>query len=584
MLDRAVTDPKRTTNDATTSTTDAAIDATTDTGATTDATGGAIDATPDCMLADKRFERIASARPNATAVIDGNDVASYAELNDRANDMAARVRDAVEGNPRFIGIVLDHGTDMIAAILGVLKTGAAFVPAEPSFPIERIKAMFDACPVDAVLTQGEYASLFPGRTLVLVDENPPCQTARSANERTADDERAAASDHTASANRTAASDRTADDERTADVGSAAASERAAVSDRTPQDLAYVLFTSGTTGKPKGVCIEHRNLCSYMDSFHNEFHLEPNDRLLQCSACTFDIFIEEVFGALLAGATLVVAPPGMTNKPRDLARLIAQHGVSVVDGFPYLLGALNELPSRPRCVRLYISGGDVLHAFQASELVHEAMVYNTYGPSETTCCATYYRCDTGHPSADGTYPIGKPVLRDHVTLEGVDGKPVAIGQPGEVVISGGGVGRGYLQPCPEQRNFTVDSHGQRVYHSGDIAVLLPDGNLTFLHRKDSQVMIGGKRVEAKEVENVLLDDEEVQQAAVVPHEDEAGFSYLTAYIAPQHDQLDLTALKKRLSRKLAPFMIPEFFVRMDHIPLNTHGKPDTDALPVVLKAG
>lgn len=172
----------------------------------------------------------------------------------------------------------------------------------------------------------------------------------------------------------------------------------------------------------------------------------------------------------------------------------------------------------------------------------------------------------------------------ISVVGEDLQPVPVGQIGEFLIEGPGVSRGYLGQHPEQASILTDIDGVHRYRSSDMGYVREDGNLVFLHRKGDQVMIGGKRVEAKEVENVLLQDEVVRQAVVVPGRDEAGFSYLVAYIVPKDRGFSLHGLKERLALRLTPFMVPEFFVKMNSIPLNTHGKPAVEELPVVLKDG
>lgn len=479
--------------------------------------------------------------PEALAVIDGDRTATYGELALMADAIAQQL----PARASFVGIVMDHGIEMLAAILAVLKIGAAYVPAEPDFPIDRIAFMLGECNADAVITQAAYAERADGRPVVLVERGSLDEAAHAPFD--------------ASALRPDQS--------------------------TPESLAYVLYTSGTTGTPKGVSVENRNVTSYIRAFQTEFAPGPGDRMLQHSVCSFDIFVEEVFSMLLSGGTLVICPKELRDDAPALARFIDEHDVTIVDSFPYLMDALNDLAERLRTVRLYVSGGDVLHASQVSHLVDDAQVYNTYGPSETTCCVAYFRCDGAEPVEDGTYPVGYAIVGTQLDLVDEALTPVAPGEVGEILITGPGVSRGYLGHHPEQANFIVEADGTRRYRSGDMAYRrAEDGALVFLHRKDDQVMIGGKRVEAKEVENVLLQDPAIHQAVVTPGRDEAGFSFLTAYVVPAGDDFSLGALKERLARKLTPFMIPEIFVALDAIPLNSHGKPDEGALPRVLKVG
>lgn len=479
--------------------------------------------------------------PAAIAVVDEHGEVSYGQLASMASEIAIEL----PGGAKFVGIIMDHGAEMIASMLAVLKVGAAYVPAEPDFPPERIAFMLGECEADAVITQEPYKQLARSEAKVVLVEPGTLESRQTLTE---------------------------------------LSEAQLFGNAKPEDLAYVLYTSGTTGTPKGVSVENRNLYSYIRAFHSEFENGRGDRMLQHSVCSFDIFAEEVFSTLLTGGTLVIAPKAVKQDASKLVEFINDNGVTIVDGFPYLMDDINSEEVRPSTVRLYVSGGDVLHASQVSNLVNEAKVYNTYGPSETTCCVSYFRCDNAKPNDDGTYSAGHPILGTRIDVVDDDLNPVAQGQIGEFLITGAGVSRGYLGMHPEQANFIVDADGTRHYRSGDMGYVDDNGNLTFLHRKDDQVMIGGKRVEAKEVENVLMKDPAIHQAVVVPGRDDDGFSFLVAYIVPIDDDFKLGPLKQRMARHLTPFMIPEFFVRMESIPLNSHGKPAVEELPMVLKAG
>ena len=213
------------------------------------------------------------------------------------------------------------------------------------------------------------------------------------------------------------------------------------------------------------------------------------------------------------------------------------------------------------------------------------VYNTYGPSETTVCASYYRCRDGQVLEDGTYPIGHPVLGASIKILDNDGNELPQGETGEICIYGNGVSNGYAGDHDEENKaFVTLADGSRMYRSGDLGYILPDGNIAFLHRKDTQIMIYGKRVEVMEVESKLYQCDGVEQAIVRPFIDEEGLSYMIAYIVPSKADLKVSQVRKELSEDLTPFMIPEFIVKMPQIPLNTNGKPDMTKMPVVMKEG
>ena len=479
------------------------------------------------------FEQKVFENPDAPAVCDEQRKLTRMQLMQLADTIAAQL----PTQAKRVGVVMNHSVEMIAAILAVLKTGSAYIPAEPSFPQNRIRFMMEDAGADLVITNPEYAGSLPGFSLIPVDAGMEIQTIT--------------------------------------MKSKAA----------PGDLAYILYTSGSTGAPKGVAVQNRNVCHYIQAFQSEFHPDEQDTVLQYSVCSFDIFVEEVFSALLSGALLAIPSEETKASLESTMEFVREHHVTIISGFPYLLLEMNRLPKLPESLRLLISGGDVLRASYITNLLPQVGVYNTYGPSETTVCATYFKCNGAAPLEDGTYPIGKAVLGCSVEILDENMNPVAPGQIGEICIKGGGVSQGYIGNREKQnQSFVVLSDGQRLYRSGDLGYLLPDGSLAFLHRKDKQVMILGKRVEPDEVESVLCKCPEVRQGVVKPYVDEQNLSYLVAYIVPEKGQSLISELKKKMRQHLPSYMIPEFFIQMDRIPLTQNGKVDAKALPVVLKAG
>lgn len=468
-----------------------------------------------------RFSQWVKSQPDAVAVTEDGRSTTYRELDRMADAIMAKFQTE---HYAAVGIVMSHSTEMIAAMLAVLKSGAAYVPAEPSLPQERIDYMMRTAGVDFVITDGF------------------CRNHPSSEP---------------------------------------------LSDKSvPDGVAYILYTSGTSGRPKGVVVENHSVVNYAEAFENEFHVAPGDVILQYSICSFDIFVEEVFTTLLNGAALAI--PSKEVHDGTLADLMAfceRHGVTEISGFPYLLADMDRYNCFPSCLRLLISGGDVIRAAYITWLrTQNFVIYNTYGPSETTVCATYYRVDNGKPLDDGTYPVGKAVKGVSVKILDKDLNEVPDGMTGEICIFGEGVSRGYLGNPSEQKNFVIFGDGTRMYRSGDLGYRLPDGNIAFLHRKDRQVMILGKRVEPEEVENVLNESPCVERGVVRAFTDEHGLAYLTAYFVPSHKNCQISRIKRFLHSRLADFMVPEFFVKMDEIPLTRRGKVNDSALPVVMKEG
>ena len=468
-----------------------------------------------------RFARRVAGQPDAVAVAEDGRSATYRELDAMADAIMSKF---YSDHYLTIGIVMSHGIEMIAAMLAVLKSGAAYVPAEPSLPRERIDYMMRTAGVGLVITDHYCRDLPPAAPLP---------------------------------------DRSA-----------------------PDGAAYVLYTSGTTGRPKGVVVENHSVVNYAEAFEREFHVALGDVMLQYSICSFDIFVEEVFATLLNGATLAIPPAAVRDGSlADLMAFCERHGVTEISGFPYLLADMNRYRCHPSRLRLLISGGDVIRAAYISWLRdRDFVIYNTYGPSETTVCATYFRVDDAEPLDDGTFPVGKAVKGAEVRILDDNLREVADGATGEICILGEGVSRGYLGNPPEQANFVTLADGRRMYRSGDLGYGLPDGNIAFLRRKDKQVMILGRRVEPEEVENVLNESPCVERGVVRAFTDEQGLAYLTAYFVPSHKNCRLSRIRDFLRSRLADFMVPEFFVRMDEIPLTARGKVNERALPVVMKEG
>lgn len=472
-----------------------------------------------------KFKKQVGLHPDSLAITVDGDSVTYSQLDLLIDAILAKFQG--EGH-KFIGIKMNHGITQIAAMLAVLKSGAAYVPAEPFLPVSRI----------------DYMMRTAGVTLII------------------------------------------DDEYCKNIDTSTLRNNGFHDQSSPAGVAYILYTSGTTGRPKGVIQENHSVVNYAEAFEAEMHTGPGDVMLQYSVCSFDIFVEEVFTTLLNGATLAIPSKEIHNGPLDsLMDFCTRHNVTILDGFPYFIADINERPELlPKQVNLIISGGDVIRASYITNLRNRGVrIYNTYGPSETCVCSNYYRVDNATPLADGTFLIGKAIKGVEVRILDEKYHEVPQGDVGEICIFGEGVNRGYVGNPPEQANFVTLSDGTRFYRSGDLGYQLPDGNMAFLRRRDKQVMILGKRVEPEEVENVLNDCPEVERGIVRAFLDSTGLHYLAAYFVPRKG-FSIHDIKQWLRDKLTDFMVPEFFVEMRKIPLTHRGKVDMAALPIVLKEG
>ncbi len=465
----------------------------------------------------------------ALAVFDNDRKLSRRELLQLADSIASKLP---KGCKR-VGIMMDHSVEMIASIFAVLRIGAAYIPVEPFFPKERIRYMMEEAEVTAIITNSDHAGRFPEFTNVIVDK-----------------------------------------------GYAISDEAVVGNHIDDKELAYILYTSGTTGKPKGVSVTNANVCHYVKAFANEFHPHCGDIMLQHSVCSFDIFVEEVFPTLLSGAALAIPTDEERKDVKKLMGFIENHEITMLSGFPYLLQELNDLEELPKSLRLLISGGDVIRASYVTNLLGKVEVYNTYGPSETTVCASYLKCTRENVLEDGTFPIGKPVMGTKIKIMDENGNELSYGEVGELYILGGGVSNGYVGDRDEENKAFVDTEAGKMYKSGDLGYYLPDGNIAFLHRKDTQIMIKGKRVEVSEVENVLVKSKYIRQAYVAPKVDDNNLSYMVAYVVKENEEATLADITEYMSAYLTDFMVPEYFVVLKNLPLNANGKVDKAALPNV----
>lgn len=488
------------------------------------------------MTINELFEEQVKKTPNNVAIILGDLRVTYDELNKMANRKANFLISKGVEKEDYVGIVVNSQTiDRIVDIFAIIKSGAAYVAMEPTFPKERINYIVKQSGMKYVFTQEMYKYIFKDENILISDK----QDYESFSDK---------------------------NPKTTNCG---------------ENAMYILYTSGTTGEPKGVVVEQRNVCNYVTAFKKEFKITQKDKMLQNSVCTFDIFVEEVFPILLSGGTLVIATDNEKNDVKKLYDLMEKEKVTIMSSFPYLLNDFNKYKI-PTSLKIAISGGDVLRKEYVDQLIKKVKVYNTYGPTETTVCVSYYYYNTEVDSK--TVPIGKPIYGTDMLVLDENMKKVKTGEIGEICIVGNGVSRGYFnKPEETEKNFVKNPYNEseRMYKSGDLGLLREDGTIEFIKRKDKQVMILGKRVEPLEVENVMYKIHDIDCAIVKPFFDEKNYAYLTCYYSTKKDII-LSGIKEHLKEYLPEFMIPEFFVKLDKIPKTENGKIDKKHLPVILK--
>ncbi|MEO8897530.1 MAG: amino acid adenylation domain-containing protein [Candidatus Dormibacter sp.] len=482
--------------------------------------------------------------PDAEAVTDGRTSLTFAELDDQAGRLAHRLSELGVGPDVLVGICMERSIDQVVALLAVLRAGGAFVPLEPDQPRERLAHMLaDAAPL-AVLTATAVEASLPATsaTVIRLDAERGAWMAHPPLESPASD---------------------------------------------PSSLAYVLFTSGSTGAPKGVMVEHRSLVNQLTWRVESFGLTADDRVLQKTPLGFDVSIWEFLCPLICGATLVILEPGAHRDPLRLALAIRTHRISAMQFVPSLLQASLEAMVEAGCdsVRFMASGGEALSPALARRFFEcfgpEVELRNVYGPTEATLDAMSWRCD---PAGEEIIPIGHPCANTQVYVVDSHLRPVPIGVPGELCVGGVQVARGYLNRPELTADRFVDNPfrpGERMYRTGDVARHKADSSVEFLGRTDSQVKIRGIRIELGEIEAALAAHQDVAAAAVLPRVDErvGGERRLVAYVVPAGGrQLGLGELRAHLGVRLPDAMMPSAFVLLEKLPLTRNGKLDRRALP------
>lgn len=485
------------------------------------------------------FEKQAHKSLDRVAVVYGGRSLTYRELNERANRLARGLQRRGAGPGKTVAIVMERNEYLIAAILGILKAGAAYVPIDSEYATERIAQTLQDSGVHLLLASQAMAGKVEYNGICLNPEDEELFSGEG--------------------------------------GDNLANDR-----NEPSDVAYILYTSGSTGRPKGVVVEHGNLLAYVRAFQDEFKLTEADGFLQQASCSFDQFVEEMYPVLLAGGRLVIADKMDVLDMSKLGGIIREQGVSIVSSSPLLLNEMNKREGWDT-VRIFISGGDVLKPDYYSRLLDRASIYNTYGPTEATVCATYHRCS----EEDRDFvPIGRPILNYTVYVVDESDKLLPVGIPGEICIGGDGVAREYLnRPELTAQSFVRDpfTPGGRMYRTGDIGKWLPDGSIMFLGRADEQIKIRGYRIEPGDIEHHLLTHKSIESAIVLTTEDSYGEKALAAYMQAADDTVLYTEdLREYLENKIPAYMIPAQFYFIPTIPRTTNGKADKKALALMAR--
>ena len=484
--------------------------------------------------------------PTASAVaFEGRDW-TYAELDRQAEQIAGRLRRAGAGPDGVVGLLVERSPEMVAAVLAILKAGAAYLPLDPALPPARLAFIIEDAAPALLLTQRSLAGMAPaGAPVLLLDDAGEDAVQR-------------------------------------------AGERAATPPASPDDLAYVLYTSGTTGKPKGVEVPHRAAVNVIAQLAEEVGVEAGDVLLAVTTLSFDIATLELFMPLAAGAQLVVASRETAADPVLLAELIGQSGCTVMQATPSTWRGLVEGGwTCPPGFKALCGGESLPRSLADALLAAGVRLWNLYGPTEATIWAT------AHPVArgGGAVPIGRPIANLTTAILDAQGNHMPVGVTGELHIGGAGVTRGYRNRPDLTRERFVTRNGARMYRTGDSARYRPDGVIEFLGRRDHQVKVRGFRIELEEVEGAIAAHPRVAAAAARAAPDASGETALTGYIvarggfgsgpesSPAADPApDAAELRAFLKERLPDYMIPTAFVTLVALPVSGTGKLDRNALP------
>ncbi|MCP5103203.1 MAG: amino acid adenylation domain-containing protein, partial [bacterium] len=463
------------------------------------------------------FEEQANKTPDHTALahIIHRSYMTYSQLNRKAGHLANRLSAQGVAPGDIVAIKAERTADVIIGLLGILKAGAAYLPIDPDFPRERIDYMLKDSNAKILLRSEDVGNR-------LACSSPP--------------------------------------------------DPAPGNEYLATGLAYILYTSGTTGRPKGVMVEHRSAVNIVTWYAASYRIRPGTHQLLMPELTFDPSVNQVFGTLLHGASLYLIRKELLFDIEGLRSYIDKYRVDVIYTVPQLLNELLVSGPLLKSVRLVISGGERLdNAFKDAVMGKGYVLYNQYGPTETTVDVLMEKCS----KRDVT--LGTPTFNARCYIFDRYRNLVPVGVVGELYIGGVGVTRGYLnRPELTADKFNRSYKSYRTYRTGDLCRRLPDGNIQFLGRMDHQVKIRGFRIELGEIENRLLSHDRVTDAAVVDKQYPSGEKYLCAYIVSQ--TVEAGELKEFLGALLPAYMVPAYFLNLERLPLNPNGKVDRKQLP------
>lgn len=479
------------------------------------------------------FQAQAQRTPDAIAVVFEDQAWTYRELDRRSDAVASRLRKAGVKTESLVGICMNRSLDMVAGLLGILKAGGAYLPLDPSLPRPRLAYIIENAKPAALLTEARLRRPFEAASLPVIlcdpraDAEPPPTAAHADGE----------------------------------------------------NLAYVIYTSGSTGRPKGVEVPHSALVNLLAATQREMGFTADDSLLAITTLSFDLAAFELFLPLVSGGRVIVASREVASDPRRLIGQIQLSGCTVMSATPATWRALIQAGwSGSQGIRI-LCGGEVMPRSLADDLLKRSgVLWNAYGPTETTIGSTMHRVRPGA----GPVPIGRPIANTQLYILDPTGAAAPIGVVGELYIGGAGVSRGYRNRPDLTRERFVEraiAPGVRLYRTGDLARYRPDGAIEYCGRIDAEEKVRGFRVAVEEVEAALGRHPDIGSAAVRAWPDASGNNALAGYFVPRTQREPTAAeLRRFLGETLPDFMIPSRFVRLQALPMTPSGKVDRKALP------
>lgn len=504
------------------------------------------------LLPDKTisecFEEQVKKKPNEIAVAFEGEYLTYIQLNERANQLARILIGNGVGSETIVAMITERSIEMIIGILGVLKAGGAYLPIDPYYPDDRISYMLNDSNVNVVLYNKNHGSRTNFKGVMIDLDNIDLFSEETSNFK----------------NKSSA-----------------------------ESLAYVIYTSGTTGNPKGVAIENRNVVNLVFGLREVVYKKLSSRLniALLSPYVFDASIKQIFSSLLLGHSLYIVPENIRFDGELLLNFYKNNKIEITDGTPTHLKLLLKSKSlshlkRNLELKVLLIGGEVLQHKLIEDFIGNfhaicPQIINVYGPTECCDVATVFSINCNHKFNLDRIPIGIPIPNVRIYILDKNQQLSPFGMPGEIFISGKGVGRGYQNLTNDtNKRFIVNPFvkGEIMYKTGDCGRWLEDGNIDYLGRIDTQVKIRGYRIELEEIESVLTNINQIKDAVVLDLEDENGDKYLCAYVVTDCENI-ICQLREALSTKLPEYMIPSYFIKIDKIPVTINGKINKNALPL-----